>query len=90
MDIFSASFAHHIMATAHFPDPLSCAEAWDLLRDTMTLIFRRHFMEMEEPIALLVVPGVCGALLRLLNTNPSTGTSFSFILSIQFLIVSVR
>lgn len=72
------------MATARFPDPLSCAEAWDLLRDTMTLIFRRHFMEVEKPIALLVASGVCGALLRLLDMDSSTGTSAFFILTIQY------
>lgn len=78
MNISLASFAHHIMATEHFPDPLSCAEAWDHLRDNMTLIFRHHFMEVEKPIALLVASGVCGALLRLLDTDPSTGISSFF------------
>ncbi|KAJ4486308.1 hypothetical protein J3R30DRAFT_3697805 [Lentinula aciculospora] len=72
--VVTSSFAHHIITTARLPDPLACAEAWDHLRDTMTLVFRRQFLEDEQAMALIVSPGICGALLRLLDAEASAGT----------------
>ncbi|KAJ4494389.1 hypothetical protein C8R41DRAFT_316612 [Lentinula lateritia] len=70
--VVTSSFSHHVMAVARLPDPLTCAEAWNHLRDTMTLIFRRQFLEDEQAVALIVSLGVCGALLRLLYSDVST------------------
>ncbi|KAJ4489407.1 hypothetical protein C8J55DRAFT_299261 [Lentinula edodes] len=67
--VVTSSFAHHVMAAARLPDPLTCAEAWDHLRDAITLIFRRQFLEDEQAVALIVSWGVCGALLRLLDSD---------------------
>ncbi|KAJ3976328.1 hypothetical protein EV361DRAFT_884428 [Lentinula raphanica] len=70
--VMTSNLTHHIIVTARLPDPLTCAETWDHLRDTMTLIFRRHFMDEEETTALVVSLGICGAMIRLLDADATT------------------
>ncbi|KAJ3788972.1 hypothetical protein GGU10DRAFT_372574 [Lentinula aff. detonsa] len=70
--VMTSNFAYHIITTPRLPDSLTCAEAWDHLRDAITLIFRHQFMDDEQAIALLVSLGICNAMLRLLDADAST------------------
>jgi len=65
----TAGFANLILATPEYRlcDALSRAEAWDYLRDVMLLIISHHFLGDDEPLALIVSPVICGALLLLLQ-----------------------
>ncbi|TRM65742.1 hypothetical protein BD626DRAFT_485704 [Schizophyllum amplum] len=65
----AGSFSHYILAATRFPAPLACIEAADALRDALLLIMRQHFVGDEEPLALLVAPTVCAALMRLMNSS---------------------
>jgi hypothetical protein len=74
--LLTAAFASLILATPkhHSYDPLSFAEAWDYLRDVTLLILSHHFLGDDEPLALIISPVVCGALLLLLQcAGPTTG-----------------
>ncbi|KAJ3737077.1 hypothetical protein DFJ43DRAFT_399507 [Lentinula guzmanii] len=70
--VMTSNFAYHVISTPRLPDSLTCAEAWDHLRDAITLIFRHQFMDDEQAIALLVSLGICSAMLRLLDADAST------------------
>jgi len=48
-------------------DALCCAEAWDYLRDTLLLILSQTFVADDEPLALLICPTICHALVHLLQ-----------------------
>ncbi|KAF5375025.1 hypothetical protein D9758_000142 [Tetrapyrgos nigripes] len=65
----AASFAYYIVTAGSIPDPLRCAEAWDHLRDTLTLIMRQHFPIEEEAPALPVCDLICAALVSLLQSS---------------------
>ena len=61
-------------------DALLESEVWDYLRDSLLLIFTRHYFCDEEPIALAVVPSVCFAMACLFRAaGPSASASFSTI-----------
>ncbi|KAJ7107636.1 hypothetical protein C8R43DRAFT_1044748 [Mycena crocata] len=74
----ASSFAHYIIKSDSLCNPLYCAESWRCLGEVLLLILKRHYIEEEEPLALLVCPTVCAALLRLLHTDAA---SLQFMLS---------
>ncbi|THU91755.1 hypothetical protein K435DRAFT_224660 [Dendrothele bispora CBS 962.96] len=74
----AASFAHYVLTSGCTSDSLRCAEAWDYLRDVLTLIIGRHFTGEEEAAALLVCDLICVALFTLIQSN---SLSIQFILS---------
>ena len=64
----TAAFSRYLInAATQVQDSLSCAEAWDYLRDTLLLTLSRSFIADNEPLSLLVCPSICHALLRLLQ-----------------------
>jgi len=67
--VVASAFANLILATPEYRlcDALSCAEAWDYLRDVALLVISHHFLGDDEPLALIISPVVCGALLLLLQ-----------------------
>ncbi|KAI5825649.1 hypothetical protein K523DRAFT_250635, partial [Schizophyllum commune Tattone D] len=65
----AGAFAQYILATRQLPAPLLCAQAADTIRDALLLVMRRHFLDLEEPLALLVAPALCAALMRLMNSS---------------------
>jgi hypothetical protein len=59
-------------------DALLESEVWNYLRDSLLLIFTRHYFCDEEPIALAVAPSVCFAMSCLFRAaGPSASASFS-------------
>ncbi|KAJ6604446.1 hypothetical protein DFH09DRAFT_309802 [Mycena vulgaris] len=68
----ASSFAHYIVTSECFCNTLCCAEAWRYLGEVLLLILKRHYIEEQEPLALLICPTVCGALIRLLQADPVT------------------
>ncbi|KAJ7071226.1 hypothetical protein C8F01DRAFT_1109594 [Mycena amicta] len=67
----AASFAHYIGAATTLCASLYCAEGWRYLGETLLLILKRHYLDEQEPLALLVCPMICRGLLRLLGTDPA-------------------
>ncbi|KAL1707130.1 hypothetical protein EV121DRAFT_288916 [Schizophyllum commune] len=65
----AGAFAQYILATKRMPAPLLCAQAVDTMRDALLLVMRRHFLDSEEPLALLVAPALCAALMRLTDSS---------------------
>ena len=65
----AGAFAPYILATKRMPAPLLCAQATDTMRDALLLVMRRHFLDSEEPLALLVAPALCAALMRLTDSS---------------------
>ncbi|KAL1726898.1 hypothetical protein EV714DRAFT_276093 [Schizophyllum commune] len=65
----AGAFAQYILATKRLPAPLLCAQAADAIRDALLLVMRRHFLNIEEPLALLVAPALCAALMRLTDSS---------------------
>ncbi|KAI5897656.1 uncharacterized protein SCHCODRAFT_02146162 [Schizophyllum commune H4-8] len=65
----AGAFAQYILATKRLPAPLVCAQAADAIRDALLLVMRRHFLDIEEPLALLLAPALCAALMRLTNSS---------------------
>ncbi|KAI0662697.1 hypothetical protein C8Q70DRAFT_960558 [Cubamyces menziesii] len=65
----AASLAAYISATAeaYAFDTLTYGEAWNFIRDVLLLILDRDFGGQEEPLALLVAPAICRALLALVR-----------------------
>jgi hypothetical protein len=62
-----AAFSRCVLATDPLCDALSCAEAWDYLRDVVLLTLSSRFLGDDEPLALIVCPLVCQALFRLVR-----------------------
>ncbi|KAJ7630732.1 hypothetical protein FB45DRAFT_1151654 [Roridomyces roridus] len=77
----ASSFAHYITTSQALCSPLSCAQAWRHLGDCLALILRNHYAGEQEPLALLVCPTICSALIRLLRADP---TSTRFMISTPF------
>nr|GAT47867.1 predicted protein [Mycena chlorophos] len=65
------AFAHHLCTAETLPSSLYCAEAWRHLGETLLLILKHHYIDEQEPLALLVSPTICRALVRLLQTEPA-------------------
>jgi hypothetical protein len=58
-------------------DALLESETWDYLRDSLLLIFTRHYFCDEEPIALAAAPSVCFAMTCLFcAAAPQASASF--------------
>ncbi|KAH7931143.1 hypothetical protein BV22DRAFT_1124521 [Leucogyrophana mollusca] len=76
-DLLTASaFAHLIIVARELCGPLALAEAWSYLRDVLLLISSNHFLGDPEPLALIVAPVVCKALIRLLKHADPNAMSF--------------
>ena len=76
----SAAFANFVVVSlgSRKRDALLESEAWDYLRDSLLLIFTRHYFCDEEPIALAVAPSVCFAMTYLFRAAaPQASESFS-------------
>jgi hypothetical protein len=74
----AAAFSRYLInAATQVQDSLSCAEAWDYLRDTLLLTLSRSFIADNEPLSLLVCPSICHALLRLLQLMDAHACTFS-------------
>ncbi|KAF8213280.1 hypothetical protein K438DRAFT_2009512 [Mycena galopus ATCC 62051] len=71
----ASSFAHYIMTSEVLCNALYCAEAWRYLGEVLLLILKHHYIDEQEPLALLVCPTMCGALIRLLQAD-ATSTQF--------------
>jgi len=56
-------------------DALLESETWDYLRDSLLLIFARHYFCDEEPIALAVAPSVCFAMTCLFRAAGSSASA---------------
>ncbi|KAL1749035.1 hypothetical protein HDZ31DRAFT_59629 [Schizophyllum fasciatum] len=69
----SGAFAQYILASKRMPSPLACAQAADVLRDGLLLVLRKHFLGEEEPLALLIVPSLCMALMKLTSASERLG-----------------
>lgn len=67
VDIYLAAFSRYVLAIDSLCDAVNCAEAWDYLRDVLLLTISGHFLGEDEPLALIVCPVICQALLRLLQ-----------------------
>ncbi|KAJ7932608.1 hypothetical protein B0H13DRAFT_1593297 [Mycena leptocephala] len=77
----SCNFADYIITSECLCNSLYCAEAWRYLGEVLLLILKRHYIEEQEPLALLACPTVCGAMLRLLQADTA---STRFMLSTPF------
>jgi len=69
-------------------DGLLESETWDYLRDSLLLIFTRHYFCDEEPIALAVAPSVCFAMTCLFCTagpQASAGSLESYLVGIALI-----
>ncbi|KAJ7139919.1 hypothetical protein C8R44DRAFT_765765 [Mycena epipterygia] len=77
----ASSFAHYITTSDCLCNPLYCAEAWRYLGEVLLLTLKRHYIEEQEPLALLICPTVCGALIRLLQADSAAA---QFMLSTPF------
>ena len=65
-------------AGAYAFDTLTYGEAWNFIRDVLLLILDRDFGGQEEPLALLVAPAICRALLALVrHASPQASTFLS-------------
>jgi hypothetical protein len=76
----SAAFANFVVVSlgSRKRDALLESETWDYLRDSLLLIFTRHYFCDEEPIALAVIPSVCFAMTCLFRAAaPQASESFS-------------
>ncbi|KZT06838.1 uncharacterized protein LAESUDRAFT_139739 [Laetiporus sulphureus 93-53] len=49
--------------------PLAIAESWNYLRDALLLILTHQFFNIEEPLAILICPSICQALMHLLRDS---------------------
>jgi len=69
--VLASAFATYVCAThqrCHL-DALLYAEGWDYLRDVLLLILTHQFLDVEEPLALLVAPSICMALTFLITAR---------------------
>ena len=73
----AAAFANYVVVTSSSRkrDALLESETWDYLRDSLLLIFTRHYFCDEEPIALAVAPSVCFAMTCLFRTAGPPGSA---------------
>ncbi|KAJ7042453.1 hypothetical protein C8F04DRAFT_1075957 [Mycena alexandri] len=76
-----SAFAHYIITSEYLCNSLYCAEAWRYLGEVLLLVLKRHYIEEQEPLALLVCPTLCGAMIRLLQADTA---STQFMLSTPF------
>ncbi|THH20831.1 hypothetical protein EW146_g599 [Bondarzewia mesenterica] len=66
--VAASNLSSYILATNSLvPDALTCAEAWDFLRDALLLTLTSRFLADDTPLALIVSPTLCYALVRLLH-----------------------
>ncbi|RPD63076.1 hypothetical protein L227DRAFT_413176 [Lentinus tigrinus ALCF2SS1-6] len=74
----ASSFAHYVAAMAHrrHCDELLCAEAWEYLRDVLLLILTSDHEGPDEPLALLIAPSICRALIALLENAQGAGLQY--------------
>ncbi|KAJ7275248.1 hypothetical protein B0H12DRAFT_1086394 [Mycena haematopus] len=77
----ASSFAHYIITSVILCNSLYCAEAWSYISGILLLIFKHHYIEEQEPLALLICPTLCAALMRLLQAD---AVSAQFMLSTPF------
>ncbi|KAJ8702779.1 hypothetical protein PTI98_001466 [Pleurotus ostreatus] len=63
------AFSQYILSTKRLCDPLTNAEAWSHLRDSMLLILSQQFLQEEEALALIAAPVICQALCLILLNN---------------------
>ncbi|KAF7339646.1 hypothetical protein MSAN_02179400 [Mycena sanguinolenta] len=77
----ASSFAHYIITSEILCNSLYCAEAWTYFSEILLLILKHHYIEEQEPLALLICPTLCAALIRLLQAD---ATSTQFMLSTPF------
>ncbi|KAH7915402.1 hypothetical protein BJ138DRAFT_1142007 [Hygrophoropsis aurantiaca] len=76
-DLFIASsFAHTVIATCQMHGSLICVEVWDYLRDVLALINSHYFLGDHEPLALIVAPIICHAMICLLKHADSNAMNF--------------
>lgn len=64
--LLTAAFATYACAKQNNADPLLYAFGWDYLRDALLLILNDHYLDTESPLAILVAPSICLALVALL------------------------
>ncbi|KAJ7492824.1 hypothetical protein FB451DRAFT_1219679 [Mycena latifolia] len=77
----ASSFAYYVMTSDGLLSSLYCAEAWRYLGEVLLLILKHHYVEEQEPLALLICPTVCGGLVRLLQADSA---AVQFALSTPF------
>ncbi|KAJ6519617.1 hypothetical protein C8R45DRAFT_952109 [Mycena sanguinolenta] len=77
----ASSFAHYIITSEVLCNSLYCAEAWSYIGEILLLVLKHHYIEEQEPLALLICPTLCAALIRLLQAD---ATSTQFMLSTPF------
>jgi hypothetical protein len=75
---FLASLSAYIIALGSnlesvVPSALTCAEAWDAIRDVLLLTLTRHYMADDMALALVVSPTLCRALCQLLYNADDSG-----------------
>ncbi|KAF9499790.1 hypothetical protein BDN71DRAFT_1502686 [Pleurotus eryngii] len=63
------AFSQYILSTKRLCDPLTSAEAWSHLRDSMLLILSQQFLQEEAALALIAAPVICQALCLILLNN---------------------
>ncbi|KAI0824219.1 hypothetical protein BC628DRAFT_1323010 [Trametes gibbosa] len=75
---FAASLSAYVATTvaSGSKGSLAYAEAWNYFLDVVLLIFNHEFVGAEEPLALLVCPSICRALMALLQHAPPTAKRY--------------
>ncbi|RDX56001.1 hypothetical protein OH76DRAFT_587645 [Lentinus brumalis] len=74
----ASSFALYVGTMAHLrhTDDLFCAEAWDYFRDVLLLILTSDYEGPDEPLALLIAPSICTALIALLGNAQGASCTY--------------
>ncbi|KAF9650668.1 hypothetical protein BDM02DRAFT_1290706 [Thelephora ganbajun] len=74
----ASAFANFVVVSLNSRkrDALLELETWDYLRDSLLLIFTRHYFCDEEPIALAVAPSVCLAMTCLFHAAGPQARSY--------------
>jgi hypothetical protein len=73
-----AAFANYVLAANRIGTAIRCAQAWSYLRDVLLMILTRQFLGDDEPLALLICPVVCRALVFLVSrADSATGNATS-------------
>ena len=74
---YTAAFATYVSASHNGSEDMDTplyACGWDYLRDALLLILADHFLDAEAPLAVLVAPSICMALVSLMaSSNGNTG-----------------
>ncbi|TFY52613.1 hypothetical protein EVJ58_g9913 [Rhodofomes roseus] len=58
-------------------DALYFADGWNYLRDILLLVLTHHYLDVEEPLALLVAPSICMALTCLIASGDDRAGRYS-------------